>query len=72
MKDELLNKIDNIVTKRKNVPFVTVFKNVSENNYNWMDNLWLKEENIVAKGEIACFEHYIFKKLSVAEASLSV
>ena len=36
-----------------------------------MDNLWLKVENIVAKGEIArC--HYVFKKLSAAEASESI
>ena len=31
-----------------------------------MDNLCLKVENIVTKGEIACF---VFKKLSAAEAS---
>ena len=42
-----------------------------------MDNLWLKVENIVAKGEIACFEqflfcHYVFNKSSAAEASESV
>ena len=39
-----------------------------------MDNLWLKVENIVAKGEIARFVHfffchYVFKKLSAVEAS---
>ena len=27
-----------------------------ENLYNWMDNLWLIVENIVAKGEIAGFQ----------------
>ena len=48
-----------------------------ENLYNWMDNLWQKVENIVAKGEIARFEqfffcHYVFKKLSAAEASDNV
>ena len=42
-----------------------------------MDNLWLKVENIVAKGEIArmsnfFFCHYVFKKPSAAEASESV
>ena len=42
-----------------------------------MDNLWLKVENIVSKGEIACFDNfffcrYVFKKLSAAEASESV
>ena len=34
-----------------------------------MDNLCLKVENIVSKGEIA---HYVFKKPSAAEASESV
>ena len=39
-----------------------------------MDNLSLKVGNIVAKGEIAPFFfcHYVFKKLSAAEASESV
>ena len=37
-----------------------------ENFLNWMDNLWLKVENIVSEGEIAC---YVFKKPSTAEAS---
>ena len=42
-----------------------------------MDNLRLKVENIVAKGEIACFSsnfffcHYVFRKLFAAEASES-
>ena len=39
-----------------------------------MDNLWLKVENIVVKGEIARFEqffcHFVFKKPSAAEASI--
>ena len=30
-----------------------------ESLYNWMDNIWLKEENIVAKGEIARFEQFL-------------
>ena len=39
-----------------------------------MDNPWLKVENIMAKREIAnlsifFFCHYVFKKLSAAEAS---
>ena len=39
-----------------------------------MDNLRLKVENIVAKGEIACFEqfffcHFVYKETSAAEAS---
>ena len=31
-----------------------------------------KVENIVAKGEIACFEQFVFKKPSAAEGSESV
>ena len=34
-----------------------------ENLYNWMDNLWLKAENIVAKGEIARFEQFLYLSL---------
>ena len=49
---------------------------IIENLYNWMDNLWLKVENIVAKEEIVFsnffFCHYVFKKPSAAEASESV
>ena len=43
-----------------------------------MDNLWLKVENIVTKGEIARFVQFlffcynVFKKPSAAEASESV
>ena len=42
-----------------------------------MDNLWLKVENIVTKGEIALlskfsFCHTVFKKLSTAKALESV
>ena len=41
-----------------------------------MENLWLKVENMVSKGEIACFEQFLllslcFKKPSAAEASES-
>ena len=47
---------------------------LSTNLYNWMYNLWLKVENIVAKGEIAhfFFYHYVFKKQSASETSKSV
>ena len=62
---------------------LNIFCQNMENLYNWMDNLWLKVENIVAKGEIAHFVqlhvlcnfffcHYVLKKLSAAEASESV
>ena len=57
---------------------LNVFWQNIENLHNWMDNLWQKVENIVAKGEIARFvqflllSHYVFKKLSAAEASESV
>ena len=43
-----------------------------------MDNLWLKVENIVAKGEIASFKqffllsHFFLKNPSAAETSESV
>ena len=45
---------------------LNVFRQKLENLYNWMDNLWLKVENIVSKGEIArvvqfFFCHYVFK-----------
>ena len=39
-----------------------------ENLYNWMDNLWLKVENIVAKGEIARFEQFILLSLCFQKA----
>ena len=32
---------------------LNIFCQIMENLFNWMDNLWLKVENIVAKGEIA-------------------
>ena len=34
-----------------------------KNLYNWMDNLWLKVENIVAKGEIARLEQFLLLSL---------
>ena len=34
---------------------LNIFCRIMENLYNWMDNLWLKVENIVAKGEMARF-----------------
>ena len=42
-----------------------------------MDNLWLKVDNIVAKGEIARFEqflltHYVFKKPSAVSESVYI
>ena len=57
---------------------LNVFCQNIENLHNWMNNLWRKVENIVAKGEIApilsnfSFCHYVFKKPSAAEASESV
>ena len=39
-----------------------------ENLYNWMDNLWLKVENIVAKGEIARFEQFLLLSLCFQKA----
>ena len=40
-----------------------------ENLYNWMDNLWLKVENIVAKGEIARFEQFLLLWLCFQKAT---
>ena len=54
-------------TKNLQQRTLNIFCQIMENLYNWMDNLWLKVENIVTKGEIARF-----KKLSAAEASESV
>ena len=39
-----------------------------ENLYNWKDNLWLKVGNIVAKGEIACFEQFLLLSLCFQKA----
>ena len=39
-----------------------------ENLYNWMDNLWLKVENIVAKGEIARFVQFLLLSLCFQKA----
>ena len=42
---------------------LNVFCQNIEKLHNWMDNLWLKVENIVAKGEIACFELFLLLSL---------
>ena len=42
---------------------LNIFCQKIENLYNWMDNLWLKLENIVAKEEIACFEQFLLLSL---------
>ena len=42
---------------------LNIFCQKMENLYNWMDNLWLKVENIVAKGEIARFEQFLILSL---------
>ena len=56
---------------------LNIFCQKMKNLYNWIDNLWLKVENIVSNGEIArlsnfFFCHYVFKKVSAAEASESI
>ena len=38
---------------------LNIFSQKMENLYNLMDNLWLKVENIVSKGEIARFEQFL-------------
>ena len=42
---------------------LNVFCRNIENLHNWMDNLWLKVENIVAKGEIARFVQFLLLSL---------
>ena len=43
---------------------LNVFCQNIENLHYWMDiNLWLKVENIVAKGEIACFVQFLLLSL---------
>ena len=46
----------------------TCFFQKIENLFNWMDNLCLKVENIVAKGEIACFEQFLLLSLCFQKA----
>ena len=45
-----------------------VFCQKIENLYNWMDNLWIQVENIVAKGEIARFEQFLLLILCFQKA----
>ena len=47
---------------------LNIFCQKIENLYNWMDNLWLKLENIVAKGEIARFEQFLLMSLCFQKA----
>ena len=42
---------------------LNIFCKKIENLYNWMDNLWLKLENIVAKEEIARLEQFLLLSL---------
>ena len=42
---------------------LNIFCQKMENLYKWMDNLWLKVENIVVKGEIARFEQFLLLSL---------
>ena len=42
---------------------LNVFCQNIENLHNWMDNLWQKVENIVAKGEIARFVQFLLLSL---------
>ena len=55
---------------------LNIFCQNIENLHNWMDNLWQKVENIVAKGEIARFVQFLLLSLcfqkAVWEASESV
>ena len=47
---------------------LNIFCHKIENLYNWMDNLWLKVENIVAKGEIARFGQFLLLSLCFQKA----
>ena len=47
---------------------LNVFCQNIENLHNWKDNLWLKVENIVAKGEIARFVQFLLLSLCFQKA----
>ena len=47
---------------------LNIFCQKIENLYNWMDNLWLKVENIVSKGEIARFVQFLLLSLCFQKA----
>ena len=47
---------------------LNIFYQKMENLYNWMDNLWLKVENNVAKEEVACFEQLLLLSLCLQKA----
>ena len=47
---------------------LNVFCQKIENLHNWMDNLWKKVENIVAKGEIARFVKFLLLSLCFQKA----
>ena len=47
---------------------LNIFCQNIKNLYNWMDNLWLKVENIVSKGEIARFEQFLLLSLCFQKA----
>ena len=47
---------------------LNIFCQKIENLYNWMDNLWPKVENIVAKGEIARSEQFLLLSLCFQKA----
>ena len=47
---------------------LNIFCQKIEKLYNWMDNLWLKVENIVSKGEIARFEQFLLLSLCFPKA----
>ena len=50
---------------------LNVFCQNIENLYNWMDNLWPKVKNIVAKGEIARFVQFLLLSLCFKKAVCS-
>ena len=49
---------------------LNVFCQKIENLHNWIDNRWQKVENIVAKGEIACFLQFLLLSLCFIKSRL--
>ena len=47
---------------------LNIFCQKIKNLYNWMNNLWLKVENIVSKGEIVRFEQFLLLSLCFQKA----
>ena len=64
----LLQRHQKVSICGKGLTLSLIFCQKIENLYNWMDNLWLRVENIVAKGEIARFEKFLLLSLCFQKA----